>query len=173
MRRTVVLAAILATACGTSATAPAGATTYETYLYSVSIPVEFGIAPLNDDPAYLWANPQTRYLGDTSSRSIGFDVEPAPGCTARQLRSYALDARARNRMADKSELVEVDLPFGIGAWFSGMAGLEPAAILFACDGTSLVTAFAIGLTPEQVDAVVTTFAFREPPGDPLRPPPRS
>jgi hypothetical protein len=59
--------------------------------------------------------------------------------------------------------------------FAGSGGDDdvrdvPATILVACDGASVVTAIAFGMTPERVDAIVETFEFRDPPGDPNRPP---
>lgn len=160
--------ALLASGCSPAAKP---GVTYETWQYSVAIPTDLGIEPLNTDPKFVWQNPGLTYSDRTTKRAISFSVKPTTRCDGAYMLALARTLQEGSSVTAESAPAEVSFGGSPGAIYTGQAGGTEATMAFACSGSMSVIAFGFGLKRPDVEAIMASFRFRNPPGDPAAPPP--
>jgi len=153
--------------CGQSSRA---ATTYDTWQYTVSIPNDLGVTPLNQDPAYVWAHPDVTFSTKTTAIQFDFQVKQAPICDGPAMLALATTLKNRSSVATGSEPVQMTFGTAPGAAFTRTATGIDLTFAVACSGRSSVIALASGLKLADMQAILATFRFRDPSGDPAHPP---
>ena len=146
-------------------------TTYETWQYSVAIPSDLGIEPLNKDPKFVWQNPGLTYSDRTTKRAISFSVKATTRCDGAYMLALARTLQKGSSVTAESPPAEVTFGTLVGAVYTGQVGGTEATVAFACTGSMSVIAFGFGLKRPDVEAIMASFRFRDPPGDPAAPPP--
>lgn len=169
IRLPLVLLAVLVAACGPSRPA----TRYDVWNWSIAIPDDLGVRPAND-PADIWKNgPLLIMATDGSARLVGVHVEPLAERTSTADTALELLQEVAAG-ADAEEIGPVTprrFPVGDGAVVHAVRlGLDLDIVYIVGRGL-LITVSGSEMTPADVLFIADSFAFRDPPGDPLSPPP--
>ena len=175
-RRGLVLAAtlaaaVVAAACGSSRPV----TRYEVWNWSVAIPDDLNVLPAVTDPDTIWATgPLFITSEDVAGRTLHIRVqdqaEGSEGETALSILQAVTDEADAE---EKGPVTPHRFPAGAGAMVHAVRlGLDLDVIYIVARG-QLVSITASEMTPADVQFIADSFAFRDPPGDPLHPPSRA
>jgi hypothetical protein len=164
-----VLLAVLVAACAPSRPA----TRYEVWSWSIAIPDDLGVTPANDRDGIWKQGPLLITGGAGAARLLGVRVQPLSERTSTA--DTALEILEEVAAgADSEEIGPVTprrFPVGEGAVVHAVRlGLDLDIVYIVARG-QLITVTASEMTPADVLFVADSFAFRDPPGDPLSPPP--
>ena len=161
------------TLSGACASAPGAATTWETAAYRVVIPDDLGLAPLNRDPVFVWAHPEISYVGTTADRALTVSMDPITSCTTAAVLDRATVMFHARPLTDLVQPGAVSLAAGTAAMWSGKQSGIQLSFVVVCSGSKSAWVLGWGLTSDELLAILRGFSFRDPPGDPVHPPPSS
>jgi hypothetical protein len=168
IRAPLVLLAVVVAACAASRPA----TRYEVWNWSIAIPDDLGVRPVNNADEIWRDGPLFITADDGSARIVGVRVTPldedgGDAETAVEL----LEAVAAE--ADSEEIGPVTgrhFPAGDGAVVHAIRlGLALDVVYIVARG-HLIIVTTSEMTPADVLFIADSFEFRDPPGDPLDPP---
>ena len=164
---------VLVGACGSTA-APAAPsaprTTYDSHAWSVSLPDDLGLTPINRDPDAIWISPSIMLTGTgESKRNLAFQVFDLETLSCDQVRMTAWATSLRDRLTYPESNAPVDLPVdrGFGSVFTGRPFDLDSTVIVACEGRNVINMLGMGLDRSQLEGVFRTFTWRVPRGDPL------
>jgi hypothetical protein len=181
MRSIAALVLAAATiACGTSPASVRPSTTYDAYNYVVSIPDDLGLSPISSDPETVWLTGPKFFTRSKPAATLNIRVgqlDPAKVALAKSDAEVAMELATENLSAVSATVVTaptaVELPAGAGVTAEAKKQDVTVSVVYLVSGERGASFTATGLTLADVVAVARTFGFRDPPGDPLRPPSRS
>lgn len=137
----------------------------------MTIPNDLGIEPLNKDPKFVWQNPGLTYSDRTTKRAISFSIKSFATCDGSSMVALARDFQEVSSLTAESPPVAVSFGSLAGAIYTAQASGTETTMAFSCSGSMGVIASGFGLKRPEVESIMPSFRFRDPPGNPAAPPP--
>lgn len=160
-------------ACGAAAT-PAPTTRWENQAWTLLVPDDLDLRPLNSDPRLVWVMARIPFFPASSTkRGFSIDAERQACSTADSIgvanKILALVAPSAAMTATSRRIGANDVAIGTTTrQFSSAATTLTVAVL--CGPERLVSLSAAGITEPDVERILAGFTFREPASTEIDPP---
>lgn len=166
----VLAVGLLVGACGGAATPSVPRTTYDSHAWSVSIPDDLGLTPVDGDPDRIWISPSIMFTGTGEpKRNLAFQVFDLEtlSCDQARMTAWATSLGDRLKYPESSAPVDLRVDRGFGSVFTGRLFDLDSSVIVACEGRNVINMLGMGLDRVQLEGILRSFTWRVPRGNPL------